>query len=65
MMGVMADEPTTAMCCGELPEGTADKPRVAACMLCPKSPTYWRVQPGVPERLETNPAALAEVYRSA
>lgn len=64
-MASMSDDEATTVCCGEKPEGKAGAPLVVACKLCPKSPTYWRVQPGVAERLETNPVALAEVYRSA
>jgi hypothetical protein len=29
-------------CCGEHYPGQADEPLIAACQLCPASPTYWR-----------------------
>lgn len=56
-------EPT--LCCGEKPEGVAGKPLLPACMLCEKSPNYFRDEPAMAKRLETNDAALAEVYRNA
>jgi hypothetical protein len=62
-MGPVTDEPTTegTRCCGERAPGRAGEQPVIACMLCPNSPTYWRSEPGVAERLATNPATLADL----
>jgi hypothetical protein len=57
----MPDQPTETVCCGAQKPTNVGKPHVAACILCPESPTYWRDEPGAKARLAAGAdAALTE-----